>query len=126
MSARKPFKPLDETLLDDAADRVAAAKNIPTLTRPQSAPYMASPSDSPPVTQPAQPPQPEAKDERLGVSFFRVRCRDYLTDQLELRRQELRRQGKNVTLSYLVMLALRKDGYIIREEDFVEDGRRLR
>jgi hypothetical protein len=60
------------------------------------------------------------------VSFFRVRCRDYLTDQLELRRQELRRQGKSVTLSYLVMLALRKDGYMIRDEDFVEDGRRLR
>jgi len=35
-------------------------------------------------------------------------------------------QGRKVTLSYLVMKELRNDGYRIKDEDFVEDGRRLR
>lgn len=131
MSARKPFKPIDETLLDDVADRVATANNIPTLRPPSPETVAPAPTrTSTESTIPAAPP-PDRKQgtsaaPRQGVDYFRVRCPDYVTDQLENRRAELRRQGKHVTISYLVMKALRTDGYHIAEDDFVEDGRRLR
>ena len=76
-----------------------------------------------------QPPDPRSLAEPShaeAVDFFRVRCPAYLTEQLEARRAEMRAQGRKVTLSYLVMKELRNDGYRIKDEDFVEDGRRLR
>ena len=144
---RKAFLPIDEEELDEAADRVALAKNIPTLTppvrrtsqqlpEPGAQPQLAfgvpqrakgegaSATPSNPLTSAA--PKPDDATTRSGFTQVRVRCPVYLSDQLTLEQQQLRREGQRVTLNYIVLRALQKAGYHIDEADLSEDGRRLR
>ena len=136
MADKKHFRPLDEEL-DDVAERVAAAKNIPTLTPPTRG---RADVPSTPTSRPAAPvrsasaalPKPGPREARpepergRGVTQIRIRCPDHLSDQLVFEQQRLRRTGQRVTLNYLILSALRKAGYRVEEADLVEDGRRLR
>ncbi len=70
---------------------------------------------------------PETSQEaNSGFTQIRIRCPNYLSDQLVLEQQRIRREGQRVTLNYLILCALKKAGYRIEEKDLVEDGRRLR
>ncbi|MFZ1105586.1 MAG: hypothetical protein WAN86_22470 [Hyphomicrobiaceae bacterium] len=139
---RRAFLPIGEDALDDAAERVALAKNIPTLTPPRSqmAEAMTATGTEPPEApvrgiastvqvsagEQAGPEPDENRDVKSGFTQIRVRCPNYLSDQLVLEQQRIRREGQRVTLNYLILCALEKAGYRIEEKDLVEDGRRLR
>jgi hypothetical protein len=139
MSGKKPFKPLAEDL-DDLAERVAASKNIPTLTPPARAPEegrggaqaRAQPLRTPivqtqartisPPTAPGRPkPVPSS-----AITEIRLRCPHHICDQLAYEQQRLRQEGHRVTLSYIILSALQKAGYHVEEGYLIEDGRRLR
>jgi len=138
--ARKAFLPIADNDLDDAAERVAQAKNIPTLTPPmrkreeagaavRENGAQASPPDAAPSagTADGQTKSHGAhKGHRVGFTQIRVRCPEHVSDQLVLEQQRLRREGKRVTLNYLILCALQKAGYGVEEAELVEDGRRLR
>jgi hypothetical protein len=127
---RKPFFQTDEDELDSAADRIALAKNIPTLKPP-----VAPPAKAPPVPVQAakeqavvgrSAPQPTPHPVNAGFTQIRVRCPNPVSDQLVLEQRRLRTVGQRVTLNYLILKALQTAGYRVEEADLVEDGRRLR
>lgn len=123
---RKPFFQIDEDELDNAADRIALAKNIPTLKPPVAPPAkvpsapIEAPKEEAAVAQ-SMPPQINA-----GFTQVRIRCPNRVSDQLVLEQQRLRTAGQRVTLNFLILKALQKAGYRVEEADLVEDGRRLR
>jgi hypothetical protein len=139
MSGKKTFKPLGEDL-DELADRVAAAKNIPTLTPPARAAEEGRGLTDPPRRAPepprirtavpkrssdpatAQPKSPPAS----SFTDIRLRFPNHIRDQLEAEQLRLRQEGQRVTINYLFLSALRRAGYRVEQSDLIEDGRRLR
>lgn len=135
---RHAFHPI-EADLDDAVDQLAQRKGIPTLTAPEmervvaksvmKAGLAASAVGEKREPAPAALGLPEARKEQAAdppaqeIEYTSVKCRcpDYLLDQLHL----VARRGR-VTISHLILEALRAQGFFIREEDMVPDGRRIR
>jgi hypothetical protein len=123
---------------------VAVAKNIPTLTPPLPAAgeatvsvaairanravqvATASGAGSLDAGERSGPGMNVKNQESPGYTQIRIRCPNYLSDQLVLEQQRARQEGQRVTLNYLILCALKKAGYRIDENDLVEDGRRLR
>lgn len=89
--------PLDVT--DSALDVVNRQLGVPTLTKPAA--------------------QPEPGPVRAPVEKLTIEIPDYLADALRREAAAGRSAAK-----YLVMLALRKDGYRVDDADLVPDGRR--
>lgn len=56
-----------------------------------------------------------------GASYVKVKCPDYLLDQLYAQARKER-----VTLNHMILTALREKGFRVEDVDMVEDGRRLR
>lgn len=145
---RTPFHQItaDDADLDEAAEALARRKGIPTLTAPEqqnvsAAPFQPFAAEEQPAAQstpaPRQPAgsaraalcvtdtrreQPaEPSSQEIEYTSVKCRCPDYLLDQLHL----VARRGR-VTISHLILEALRAQGFFIREEDMVPDGRRIR
>jgi len=129
--SRKEFLSI-EADLDDAADELARRKGIPTLQLPESLSGLAQPIDAggaaPSARQEAIMPRQQgrvaASPEKVPpteYSHVKCRCPDYLVDQLYL---EARR--KRVTVNHLILSALKAQGFFIRDDDMIPDGRRLR
>jgi hypothetical protein len=135
---RKPFFSIAEEI-DTVAEQVARRKGIPTLTPPSAidtpaAHIVPGPSNDKPAAPatvthesraavlPAarEAPVPSAL-RPARASYVKVKCPDYLLDQLyEQTRKE------RITLNHLILTALRAQGFRVDDADMVEDGRRLR
>lgn len=130
---RKAFLSIGDEI-DNAAEQVARRKGIPTLTPPSvletpAAHIVPGPSNDKPApsamrvavpSRPREAPAPSAP--RPGhASYVKVKCPDYLLDQLygHIRKER-------VTLNHLILSALREKGFHVEEADMIEDGRRLR
>lgn len=137
---RKAFRPISDDL-DAAADDLARRKGIPTLTPPGPAARPRA-SESETGHKPARPiardtgmvapgsgrggfAAAKAVDAEEGTetdySYIKCKCPAYLLDQLYL---EARR--RRVTINHLILIALQAQGFAIRNEDLIPDGRRLR
>lgn len=137
-SERKAFLSIGDEI-DNAAEQVARRKGIPTLT-PPSAPetpkahIVPGPSNdkSAPSAMviddarragvtPARDAQMPSAPRPARASYVKVKCPDYLLDQLygHIRKER-------VTLNHLILSALREKGFHVEEADMIEDGRRLR
>lgn len=132
-SERKPFFSIGEEV-DRAAEDLARKKGIPTLTPPtgsEAAPAHIVPgaSNDKPVRTAPMPPGASAPAEAVAVSvapparasYVKVKCPDYLLDQLYAQTRKER-----VTLNHVILSALREKGFRVDDADMVEDGRRLR
>jgi hypothetical protein len=139
MTGKKPFKPLAEDL-DDLAERVAAEKNIPTLTSPMRVREEGRRAGGPPPRAPDPPsvrtvaaarsnylaPAQLKSAPATGITEVRLRCPIHIRGQLAAEQLRLRQEGQSVTLNYLILAALRQAGYRVEDSDLIEDGRRLR
>jgi hypothetical protein len=132
-SERKPFFSIGDEV-DRAAEDLARKKGIPTLTPPTgidaaSAHIVPGPSNDKPVRSGPLPSASSAPAEPLAAaaarparaSYVKVKCPDYLLDQLYARTRKER-----VTLNHVILRALREKGFRVDDADMVEDGRRLR
>lgn len=133
---KKPFAPIAMDLdeIDYAVEELARRKNIPTLTPPEQRSEQAAPvSTSKPGSRTREDEQgsegesggssPEAsrlppQTEYSPLGFDAPR---YLLDELHA---AARRQRSSV--KYLVLCALKAQGFEVRDEDLIPDGRRLR
>lgn len=110
--SRPSFQPLDD--IDQRVEEVARLKGIPTLA--PSAPFSTVMEVAP------VPPSAQAVPGRRRLSEWRkFRCPEYLYDQLLAQAAQRR-----ATIHYLVLEALSKAGYRVRDEDLVPDARRGR
>lgn len=131
---KEPFHPFD---LDDKLERIAHAKGVPTLTtepagahaaparpyHPEEGAHQAFPHHpahtAPTEPSPPEPPAPEHPTvERLPA---RLKIPEYL--MMELKLEAVRRR---VSLTHLFLAGLKATGFTVRDEDMIEDGRRLR
>lgn len=107
------FRPIATPLdVDDAAlDRVNSQLGVPTLTKPlgQSAPAGVK-----------APPLPAAP-EHAPLEKLTIELPSYVADAL--RREAA---ANRTTARHIVMLALRKNGFLVEDSDLVPDGRRSR
>lgn len=137
---KEPFQPFTDDL-DNQLERIAHAKGVPALTNEPSAPRQDPPLQSlqeqgayqdhsltpqaplppqpanallPAEPAPTPPPEPEKMHARLKIP-------EYL--MIELKIQSVRRR---VSLNHLFLAGLKATGFTVRDEDLVEDGRRLR
>ncbi|MCW5688473.1 MAG: hypothetical protein KIT76_08015 [Pseudolabrys sp.] len=105
--SRAPFQPLDKDPLDAGIERLAKEKGVAALVAPQPT-VKASPD--------ASGGFPHTRTKPLNMVLP-----DYLWTELKILavRQE-------ASVRHVVMDALRQYGLTIRDEDMIEDGRRLR
>ncbi len=68
-----------------------------------------------------QPPDPKAAEERTPLASLRIEVPTYLDDELTQRAA-----AQRVTKQFLVLTALRRDGYHIEDTDLVADKRKVR
>lgn len=109
LTERAPFQPVDLDEVDSKLAATASRKGIPTLQQ----------TESTVETSPA--PKPETKQPVAPRKTLTVQVPDYLW--IELKTEAARQM---VSVRHLVLSTLQKSGFEIRDEDLVEDGRRLR
>lgn len=117
---KKPFAPID---IDLAVEELARQKNIPTLKSPEPREQMSAPqpatakSEERASTSPAAAPALSPDTEVAPLGF----APRYVLDQIHA---EARRQRSS--MRYVVLCALKAQGFEVRDEDLIPDGRRLR
>lgn len=128
---RKPFQPLDDSDIDAAVTRHAIARDIPTLTPPQprvpdatvvepaSAALAAkiTPGTSANAARTSAAPKagPTRRPDQVTHNFL---LPSYLSKDLKMKAVT-----DDVSVRFLVMKALRADGFHIDDADLIEDGR---
>lgn len=120
---RPAFPDLELDPIDELLEAKAAEKGISTIITPkpetQALPAPPVPAAAIPP-QPAlhTPPQPKPQQRRITA---KIDLPDYVW--IELKKAAAERM---VTLRHLIMSCLRMQGFSIKDEDMIEDGRRLR
>lgn len=113
---RAPFLAITPDIDDGKLERLAADKGVGALVKPdvngagEGAPRTAWGSKASPDTMP-----------RTDMKSLNLQLPGYVWTDLKIRAAQ-----QQVSLRHVVMSALRKDGITIRDEDMIEDGRRLR
>lgn len=131
MSVQKQSRPafmaveLDDPI-DDRLEARAAEKGIPKLVSLKIEPAPSSHETlsrvaAAAVSKPFRAASPAQSTPRLRMKTAKVELPDYVWVALKKRAAE-----DMVSLRYLIMSALRAQGFAINEADMIEDGRRLR
>lgn len=129
--SRKAFNPIAVDL-DEQLDDLARRKGIPTLVDPEPIQPGERPqgvaSSTAPETQPAA-----AADARGGIHadeapgpqsehvYLKIKAPLYLSDELHAKARHLR-----TSVNHLILSTLQSQGFSVKAEDLVPDGRRLR
>ena len=130
---RKAFNPID---LDEKVDELARRKGIPTLVDPEPMPAgtrwgdTAEPGQSPPPAS-AERAREGENSRSLPVASSSLHESEYATVKFEAPlylidelHAAARRQRSSV--KYLLLTSLKAQGFEVRDEDLIPDGRRLR
>lgn len=127
-TSKKPFAPIaiDLDEIDSAAEELARRKGIPKLVDPEPTPATATAAAVEPAkhedrrggetSRSAAPSAPEGE-----YATLKFEAPLYLIDELHA---AARRQRSS--LKYLLLSTLKAQGFEVRDEDLVRDGRRLR
>lgn len=113
---RPDFQPVEFDELDARLSETAARKGIPALI--STAPGSSHPSKS--RTQASEPNANTPKKTSIRKPI-NIEVPDYLWTDLKITAAK-----KMVSVRHLVLVALKEQGYVIAEEELIEDGRRLR
>ncbi len=125
---RKPLQPLDDSDIDAAVARHAIARDIPTLMQPNPSRTAkaevrengnaGAPASMPKATsrpQPLRQARPTRRPDQVTHNFL---LPGYLSKELKLKAVT-----DDVSVRFLVMKALKADGFHIEDADLIEDGR---
>ena len=123
MSAQKKPRPAFQSIeidpIDERLEAKAAEKGIPTLVTPKNHFPAAEELKEPPP--PPLPPAPHQGTPRSRMKSSKIELPDYVW--IALKRRAI---DEMCSVRYLVLQSLRANGFIIKDSDMIEDGRRLR
>lgn len=123
---RAPFMPVTPDIDDDKLDRLAAAKGVGALVKPENPASAVGQGAS---TKSASLPAPKLVADRAAsaatprerMKTINLELPDYVWTDLKIRAAH-----EQVSVRHIIMTALKGQGITIREADMIEDGRRLR
>lgn len=123
---RKPFLSIEADVDDSALEAIARRKGVPAMKQggEPSAPGEASAAGQGHTTVPgtaANNPMHVGPTPRTRMSYVKACLPDYAL--AELKTQALK---ERVCINHILLKALDRFGIVIRPEDMIEDGRRLR
>ena len=121
-SDRKPFMPVSNDV-DDRLEQLAREKGVGKLETPMRPEGRGGEATVPPRSAPELDSvlRNSVATPRSKMQKVNFEAPDYLSTELKIDAAE-----NNTSVRHVIMLALKKAGFTIKDIDLIEDGRRLR
>ena len=123
-SDRKPFMPVSNDVDDNRLEQLAREKGVGKFEAP--APVAQRAGEGSGLVHAAElRPEPEATPSgvtpRSAMHKINFEAPDYLSTELKIDAAR-----KQTSVRHVIMMALKDAGFTIKDDDMIEDGRRLR